>query len=199
MYVMLYLIIHQILVSYAFYIQIIRSDIPLALLNRIQYLLLFVEAIRGMESNSGFPEKLDALDLIINALKDHEKKLDDLSHRLENIFQSLSTNETGAIKKEEKRTEHQRIMKGSYITCQKWHEFKNTCRHAEIAAFEIESNIFNIYSKVNEDVFKYSEDLPDNNLRVVAEDSYFSIDKSSLNNKIDLLQILIGGGSLNAG
>jgi len=38
-------------------------------------------------ATSGFNEKIDAFDLIINALKDHEKRLDEISHRLESLVE----------------------------------------------------------------------------------------------------------------
>jgi len=34
--------------------------------------------------------RIDALDLIINALKDHEKNLDNLLNRLDNLLETLS-------------------------------------------------------------------------------------------------------------
>ena len=37
-----------------------------------------------MGFKSDFDEKIDVIDLIINVLKDHEKKLDELVSRLEN-------------------------------------------------------------------------------------------------------------------
>lgn len=145
-----------------------------------------------MEFNTGFSEKLDTLDLMINVLKDHEKRLDELSHRLENICRGLSAEEIEVEKKEETRTEPPRVRKGPLVICNKWNEFKDVCRGTKIVAFEIEGKFFHTYSMVNDDVFRYSEDLPDKKLKVVEEESYFSIDKASLSN-IDLLQFLIQG------
>lgn len=40
-----------------------------------------------------FTEKIDALDLIIEVLKDHERKLDEVSQRLENILEKRDLRE----------------------------------------------------------------------------------------------------------
>ncbi len=34
-------------------------------------------------SNMDFPQKIDVIDMIIDVLKDHEKKLDEISYRLD--------------------------------------------------------------------------------------------------------------------
>ncbi len=149
-----------------------------------------------MSSDSGFSEKMDAIDLIVTALKDHEKRLDTLSRRLESICKSLSIYEVyekiEVEKKEEKRAEPSPARKGPSVICNNWNEFRAVSRGAKTVAFEIERNLFHVYSMVNEDVFRYSEDLPVEKLRVVEEESSFSIDKAYLIN-IDLLEFLIQG------
>lgn len=141
---------------------------------------------------SGFSEKMDALDLILNALKDHEKRLDDISHRIESLFSQLSINEPKAIKKEEQRIEPPRVKKEPFAICNKWSEFKDICNGAKMVAFQIENNFFHVYSMINEKVFRYSEDLPNKKLKVIEEKTGFAIDKDYLNN-IDMLQFLING------
>ena len=155
-------------------------------------LSLLLEVVRDMASDSGYAEKLDALDLIINALKDHEKRLDELSHHLESICQGLSIKETEAREKEESRIEPPQARKAPFVVCNKWNEFMHLSKGAKIVTYEIEGTSFYVYSMVDENVFRYSEDLPDKRLKVLEEESCFSIDKTSLS-KIDLLQILIQG------
>lgn len=139
---------------------------------------------------SGFNEKMDTLDLIINALKDHEKRLDDISQRLEDLVKGLSIDAHEAGKKEEQKIEPLRAKKGPLVICSRWEEFKNVCKDAKIVAFEVEENLFYAYSMVGGDVFRYSEELPNKKLKVMEDQSSFSIDKTSLNN-IELLQFLI--------
>lgn len=145
-------------------------------------------------SNSGFHEKMDAFDLIITALKDHEKRLDAISNRLKSMINEVKTeiDKIGVVKKEERRIEPPAVKKAPLVICNKWNEFKDRCKGAKIVTFEVEKNFFHVYSMVSGDVFRYSEGLPNKRLKVVEEQSCFSIDKASLNN-IDLLQFLIEG------
>ena len=145
-----------------------------------------------MGSDSDFPEKMDALDLIITALKDHEKRLDDLYQRLEDIVNSLETERRGTEKKDERKVESSPTKKAPIVVCNKWDEFKSRCKGARVVTFEIEENIFHVYSMVDGEVFRYSESLPNRGLKGVEDQSSFSIDKTSLSN-VDLLQFLIDG------
>ena len=56
-----------------------------------------------MESDSGYREKMDALDLIMNALKDHEKRLDEISYRLEQAFKEVKMGKSSPIEVEQLR------------------------------------------------------------------------------------------------
>ncbi len=147
-----------------------------------------------MESNSGYHEKMDALDLIINALKDHEKRLDDISHKLERVFKEVKTRETRQVRvdEEEKRVEAPPPHRKPLVICKKWSEFKERCTNAEMVAFEVEENRFQVYALVSGDIFQYAEELPSKRIKVREEQSSFSIDKASLKN-IDLFQFLIDG------
>ena len=147
-----------------------------------------------MESNSGYHEKMDALDLIINALKDHEKRLDDISHKLERVFKKVTTGETRQVRvdEEEKRVEAPPPKRKPLVICKKWSEFKERCTNAEMVAFEVEENRFQVYALVSGNIFQYAEELPGKRIKVREEQSSFSIDKASLKN-IDLFQFLIDG------
>ncbi len=174
-----------------------------------------------MESNSGFPEKMDALDLVITALKDHEKRLDALSHRLEGltnalmldhlegITDSLAPDKAGTAKREEleaaletkrvlpaarrgERKELENVKTSPLIICSNWGDFKGKCRNARAVTFEVEDNFFHVYSMVAGNVFRYSERLPDKRLRVTEGESSLSIDKISVYD-VDLLQLLVEG------
>ena len=108
---------------------------------------------------ASFGEKMDALDLIINALKDHEKNLDRISERFESLIGDRIVNESRVPRKEEQLTSTP-AKKGFYVICYEWSEFKDNCRGARVVTFEIEQNSFHIYAIVNGDVFKYSEKSP---------------------------------------
>lgn len=138
----------------------------------------------------GFNEKIDTLDLIINALKDHEKRLDAISERLENLVKGQSTEARETERAVEQKIDHPTAKKVPLIVCSKWDEFKKVSKDAKIVAYEVEDSFFYAYSMVGEEVFRYSEDLPNRKLKVVEDQSAFRIDKTSLGN-IELLQFLI--------
>ena len=140
----------------------------------------------------GFNDKMDALDLIITALKDHEKRLDDISNRLEDLFITLSSEEK-STKTEEYKKGSANFKKEPIVVCTKWSEFKATCkcvRGAKTVTFGIEENVFQVYSSINEEIIRYTEELPNNKLKVTEEDSSFVIDKESLET-FDHLNFLI--------
>lgn len=139
-------------------------------------------------------EKIDAIDLIINALKDHEKKLDDISHHFEELLNSISTEKIvgGRANVQEKPEEPAKFKRKLSVVCSKWSEFKEICVTANMVAFEIENKNFNVYALINDEIYKYSENMPSKRLKVTEEQSSISIDKSSLNN-IEMFQFLIDG------
>ena len=146
-----------------------------------------------MESDR-YREKMDALDLIMNALKEHEKRLDELSHRLEQSFKNVKSREPSkAVEASEvQRIESPHRTRTPHILFSKWNEFKRTCHNATMVAFEVEGNRFHISTLVDEGVFTYEETLPDTTFTVVEEPSSFSINKDTLNH-IDALDFLIEG------
>ena len=147
-----------------------------------------------MESDSGYREKMDALDLIMNALRDHEKRLDEISHRLQQAFKEVKTGEPSPteVAQETQRIEAPPRKRTPQVIFSKWSELKSTCRDATMVAFEVEGNRFHIYALVDEGVFTYEEILPYTTFKVVEEPSNFTIDKDFMNH-IDVIQFLIEG------
>lgn len=139
--------------------------------------------------NAGsFPEKMDALDLIITALKDHEKRLDELYQRLEDIAKNIENKISG--KRGEQKQEQKVVRSTPIIIYNKWEDFKRRCKGASTVTFDISDNMFNIYALVDVEVIKYSENLPNKRLNIVEEQSSFLVDKASLSD-IDLFHLLL--------
>jgi hypothetical protein len=147
-----------------------------------------------MESDSGYHEKMDALDLIMNALKDHEKQLDEISHRLEQAFKEVTTRKPSTIEvaPEAQRREAPPRKRTPQVIFNKWNEFKDTSQDATMVAFEVEGNLFQVYAMVDDGVFTYEETLLHTTFKVVEEPSRFTIDKDFINN-IDAIQFLLEG------
>jgi len=129
-----------------------------------------------MGFNSGFHEKMDALDLIINALLDHEKRLDAISHRLEKLVSSTSLKEKVHVAKQSHKNEPNVVKKHPRV----------------IFNFEVVGNRFYVYTLVNGYVFRYMEILPKTRMKVSEDPTHISIDKTSLNT-VDCFQFLIDG------
>jgi len=138
---------------------------------------------------SGFNEKIDAFDLIINALKEHEKKLDAISNDLENLFKRHSTEKKKDVN-DEKTMEKKHITREPLIICKEWSDFKESCIDATKVAFEIDDDSFKIDAISNEGLFRYLEELPPKRLKIVEELSQFSIDKKEIRS-INLFQFLV--------
>ncbi len=147
--------------------------------------------------SQGFPEKMDALDLIINALKDHEKRLDEISHQLQNVLQDavprtpeleeasshVSTQKTRSL---QTRTTLPRIQ------CSDWHEFLTQFKHqkATLVTYHIDENSFTVSSMTDDFVLMYTEPLPQKRLQVTEDTTRFSFDKETLDT-LDLLEVII--------
>jgi hypothetical protein len=137
---------------------------------------------------------MDALDLIMNALKDHEKRMDEISHRLEQAFKNVKSGEPSNIMEAEEvqRIESPPRTRTPQIILSKWSEFKGTCHNATMVTFEVEGNRFQVSTLAEGGVFTYEETLPDTTFTVVEEPTSFSINKDPQNH-IDTLDFLIEG------
>ena len=145
-----------------------------------------------MGYNTGFHEKMDALDLIINALLDHEKQLDAISHRLENLTSHTTLTEKSYVTPEVQSIEPRVVEKPPRIVFHNWYEYTAACRGATMAAFEVEENRFHVYTLVDGRTYTYVEVLPETQMKVSEEPTHLSIDKASLST-IDRFHFLIGG------
>ena len=145
-----------------------------------------------MGSNTGFHEKMDALDLIINALLDHEKQLDAVSHRLENLTSHTPLKESEYVTSEVQSIEPRAVENFPRVVLNNWSEYTASCRGATMVAFEVEENRFHVYTLVDGRVYAYVEVLSETRLKVSEGSTHLSLDKASLST-IDRFHFLIGG------
>jgi hypothetical protein len=145
-----------------------------------------------MGSNTGFHEKMDALDLIINALLDHEKQLDAISHRLENLASHSPLKEREYVTPEVQSIEPRVVETPPRVVFNNWHEYTAACRGATMVAFEVEENRYHVYTLVDGRIYTYVEVLPQTRLKVSEDPTHLSIDKTSLST-IDRFHFLIDG------
>jgi len=118
----------------------------------------------GFERN--FDEKIDVIDLIINVLKDHESKLDELISRLE----SLPPQRTGRADDSEAEAEPEpqrpvvRLPRqtGSVVTAvlKRWADFRLKCASSRLVAFDTEESVFEASALAGGAVYVYREEIP---------------------------------------
>jgi hypothetical protein len=140
---------------------------------------------------------MDALDLIINALKDHEKRLDEISHQLQNVLQD-AVPRTSELEEAPPRDSTQKTRSLQTrttlprIQCSDWHEFLTQFKHqkATLITYHIDENSFTVSSMTDDFVLMYTEPLPQKRLQVTEDATRFSFDKETLDT-LDLLEVII--------
>lgn len=153
-----------------------------------------------MESDSGYREKMDALDLIMNALKDHERQLDRLARQLEQAFKAAKARAPSPrdIESEQQPQLQPQLREAlprqrvPHILVRAWSEFQRTCQAATRVAFEVTGNRFRVSAVGKDAVFTYEEILPNTPLKVVEEASHLTLDRNALLDT-DALRFLIEG------
>ena len=113
-----------------------------------------------------FDDKIDVMDLIINVLKDHESKLDELVSRLE----SLPPPRVGKADDSEAEPEDgPRIPVvgppregGPAVTVvlKRWTDFRLKCSSSRLVAFDTEESVFEVSGLAGGVVYVYREEVP---------------------------------------
>ena len=172
---------------------------------------IIVQGDNDMERKPNKNEALEALDFIINVLKEHEKDLDRLIGQLGIITESLG--ETGEIPgKIEKIEDHITTLQGeitnlvkhvaipqgstSYsqgtsmnVKCKKWEDFKNRAANAETVSYLLKEadNSFQADALINGRIMSYTGEFPQNS----------SLLKLWLSKELDVTEEVVFEGALN--
>jgi hypothetical protein len=111
----------------------------------------------GFESD--FDEKIDVIDLIINVLKDHEKKLDELVSRLENTDSVETPRREPLI-----RAPEMEVMSGgkpvASVVLKRWTEFHSKAKSSELVAFDSDEGCFTVSALTGRVIYTYIERIP---------------------------------------
>jgi len=128
-----------------------------------------------MDSNSEFEGRIDYLELLIMTLKEHEKKLSEAVDTLKDTAAYLK--ETTA------QITPYPLQKSTTITihCEDWKEFKGKSRKARVIAFSTRDDYFSV-TMVSDELYTYSEPLPEQELVVKKEGVKYVINNMSFNN-----------------
>ena len=111
-----------------------------------------------------FDDKIDVMDLIINVLKDHESKLDELVSRLE----SLPPPRAGRADDSEAEDEPLRPVvgpprqAGPVVTAvlKRWADFRLKCASSRLVTFDTEESVFEVSALAGGVVYVYREEIP---------------------------------------
>ncbi|MFB0543856.1 MAG: hypothetical protein ACETVR_03645 [Candidatus Bathyarchaeia archaeon] len=125
-----------------------------------------------MSSDSTTRDKIDVIDFIIRTLTEHEKAMDELVARLEEILEHLPT-----------QPPPPRDVERPLAICvetQDWGEFKSRCGGAPVVAFEIDEKTLSIYAVKEGVVYAYSEELPEMRIRMRRAEDYYIVEEFSV-------------------
>lgn len=110
-----------------------------------------------------FDEKIDVIDLIINVLKDHEVKLDELVSRLEGVY-SAPPDEAQTEDAPETTVVPPRPSgpPGPIVTAvlKKWTEFRERSASATLASFDVVGGVFEASALAQNVIHVYREEIP---------------------------------------
>jgi hypothetical protein len=109
-------------------------------------------------------DKVEVMDFLINVLKDHEKSLDALISRAENV---LAENE-----------EKLGVNGGSHdspikIVLKDWTEFKRRLENVELICFDLVDQVFIVSVKTMQRVYEYRERTPDHILQITSSEKAY--------------------------
>jgi hypothetical protein len=98
-------------------------------------------------------DRVDMLDLLINLLKEHEKKMDELTYRLETLLDERTPPTESPRRAPEG-------ISGVVARVSSWREFKRQCTGALSVAVEIDEHRFKVTALSRNILFAYEEEIP---------------------------------------
>lgn len=113
-----------------------------------------------------FDDKIDVIDLIINVLKDHESKLDELVSRLEGLpaHQAGRADEAEAEFEEEPQRPIVGPLRqaGPVVTAvlKRWADFRLKCASSQLVTFDTEESVLEASALAGGVVYVYREEIP---------------------------------------
>ncbi len=122
-----------------------------------------------------FDEKVDVIDLIINVLKEHEKTLDELISRLDEILSRGFTTPSMEAKPPERPV--------VTVDVRNWMDFRDRCRDARLAAFEVVDGRFRVSALKDNILYIYEEEMPEMSIRFREEGERTVIDGIDLRDR----------------
>jgi len=136
----------------------------------------------SIDRGRDFQEKIDALDLIINVLREHEKRLDKLAEELEKMLRELQISRTVEAAPDREGREL-RIQ----IVCDDWTDFKNRSKNSDLVVFDVDERGLRFTSISGSSIYHYSEPVIDVKIPLEIEGEYYRIRKSEMRTFLEKL------------
>lgn len=129
-----------------------------------------------------FDERVDAVDLILKVLKDHEKSLDTLVSQMGETLTQSQAPAAGQVQG------HNRYK----VVLHRWSEFREMCIKSELVAFDIIGNKFNVTVIKNSGSCAYSETIPEVTIKLEKEGDKVQIEGDEFMGHKDVSYIFNG-------
>jgi hypothetical protein len=144
-----------------------------------------------MSFESDFDEKIDVIDLIINVLKDHEKKLDELVSRLENTDSVEAPRHEPII-----RVPKMKVTSGgkpvASAVLKRWPEFQKRGRSSGLVAFNTDEGFFRVSALAGGIIYTYVERIPSMEIEYTGDDGKSRIEGINID-RADLIPAAFKG------
>ena len=108
-------------------------------------------------------DRVDIIDLLISLLKDHEKKLDDLSYRLERLLEERDLTELAPREPSPVGIRVSAVLRS-------WTEFMRHCSGASLVALDVDRDRFKVTAVAGGILYVYEEGIPKMEIRYQVDD-----------------------------
>lgn len=126
-------------------------------------------------------DKVEVMDFLINVLKDHEKNLDILISRAEDLL--------------EENQSPQNLMQnppGLKISLKDWDEFRDRALDSELVCFDLIDSMFYCNAITENKIYRYSEETPEVTLELKEKDNDLVLSGIKMENLEDQFSLLNG-------
>lgn len=134
----------------------------------------------------GYDEKIDVIDLIINVLKDHEKRMDELISRLE----VNPKTERALPYRDYRKTSPSRAA--VTVELSKWQDFREKGSTASLVTFDIINKKFYVFALGNGILYSYVEEIPEMEIKYNKLEKNVQIESINISTT-DLMQVALTG------
>ncbi|MBN2336789.1 hypothetical protein JXL21_14630 [Candidatus Bathyarchaeota archaeon] len=125
-------------------------------------------------------DKVEVMDFLINVLKDHEKSLDSLISRAEDV---ITENQEQAADSKKGLYDSAAVK----VVLKDWSEFKSRLKKVELICFDIVDQVFIVSANTSKNVFEYREKTPELTLEMQSDKNIVITSSEKMEDGLPLL------------